>query len=132
MIIRLIISFFLLIVGSAMLIIWIADINNKPDIDFSEGFFRAREKQSGNIFCFHIIAETISSLSLIAGGLVLLSGSDTFMPVVYFSLGALFYSSVNSLGWAFAETQRKIYRLPMMLGLAVSLGGFVLLMFPGN
>jgi hypothetical protein len=122
-------SFFLLITGSAMLIIWIADINNKPDIDFSEGFFRAREKESGNIFWLHIVSELITGVMLICGGIIILQRSSEMLPLVYFSLGLLFYSSLNSLSWAFARPDRRIYRIPMITGLVISVAGFFILYF---
>lgn len=111
-----------------MLIIWLADINNKPDIDFSEGFFKAKEKDSGNIFWLHIAAELITGLMLIMSGIIILEGWD-ILYIVYFSLGLLFYSSVNSLGWAFAKEERKNYRIPMISGLIISLSVLLIMIF---
>ena len=128
MIKMLILSFFLLLTGSAMIIIWLADINNKSEIDFSEGFFRARERGSGNLFWFHIVSELITGIMLILSGVIILRRSSEMLPFVYFALGLLFYSSLNSLSWAFANSERKNYRIPMIAGLVISCVGFFLLL----
>ena len=114
-------SFLLLIMGIAFIIIWIADINNNPEVDMSAGFFRAREKSSNNIFWFHITAEIITGLLLIAGGTVIFLGIHELYPLVCFSTGALFYTSLNSLAWAFAERHRYSYAWPMLAGLVISI-----------
>ena len=128
MLMYLIISFFLIITGIAMIIIWLSDIDNKADIDFSEGFFKAREKDSGNVFWFHIITELITGILLIFSGIILLSSVIRLLPLVYFSLGLLFYSSFNSLGWAFASKSRASYRIPMISGLLISVLSFLILL----
>ncbi len=122
-----IISFFLLMTGTSMIIIWIMDIGKNPEVDLSEGFFRAREKNSQNLFWFHIVAELITGLLLIASGIILLVGDTNSFPVAHFALGALFYSSLNSLGWAFAEKGRRNYAFPILSGLIISVISIIIL-----
>jgi hypothetical protein len=122
-----IISFFLLMTGTSMIIIWIMDIGKNPEVDLSEGFFKAREKNSQNLFWFHILAEITTGILLIASGIVLLLGDINLHPVVHFALGALFYASLNSLGWAFAEKGRRSYALPMLSGLIISIISIIIL-----
>lgn len=115
-----VISFMLLMTGISMIIIWIMDIGKNPDVDLSAGFFRAREKKSGNIFWYHIVAEVVTGILLIASGIILIIRDFNSFPVVYFALGALFYSSMNSMGWAFAEKERRRYAIPMITALLIS------------
>jgi hypothetical protein len=122
-----IVSFFLLMTGTSMIIIWIMDLGKNPDIDLSGGFFRVREKQSQNLFWFHIVAELATGVLLIAAGVILLIRDINSYPVVHFALGALFYASLNSLGWAFAKKERRNYAMPMIAGLIVSIVSLVIL-----
>ncbi len=116
----LIASFLLLILGTGILIIWLADINNNPEVDLSQGFFKAREKDSNNIFWFHIAAELITGVLLISGGMIILLNERELFFLVYFSSGALFYTSLSSLGWALADRKRYPYAIPMLGGLFFS------------
>lgn len=122
-----IISFLQIMCGTSIILIWIMNLSKNTESDLSGGFFRAREKESRNIFWFHIVAELITGIALIASGIILLSRDFNLYPVVYFALGALFYSSLNSLGWAFANKERYVYIIPMTIGLVISLAGMIIL-----
>ena len=113
-------SFLMLIIGSAIIIIWFADINNNPEVDLTKGFFRAREKSSNNLFCFHLLAEFITGILLIIGASVILLNENELMFLVYFASGSLFYTSLNSLSWAFAFKRRYSYAYPMIAALILS------------
>lgn len=114
-------SFLLFIMGVGIVIIWVVDINNNPEIDFTGGFFRARERESNNLFWFHIVAELLTGLLLIISGMVILLNEKELFFLVYFSSGSLFYTSFSSLGWAFANKGRYIYAFPMIGGLIFSI-----------
>ena len=114
-------SFLLLILGTGMLIIWLADINNNPEVDLSQGFFKAREKDSNNLFWFHIVAELLTGLLLICSGIIILLNEKELLFLIYFSSGSLFYTSLVSLGWAFAYKKRYPYAYPMIAGLIFSI-----------
>lgn len=120
MVINLIIAFILIMTGIAMIIIWIIDINENPEVDMTGGFFRAREKNSNNIFWFHITAELITAILLIMAGIIIVLKAERLIPLVFLSLGALFYSSLNSLGWVFACQHRKKYAFPIITGLTIA------------
>ena len=45
-----------------------------------------------------------------------------------FALGALFYTSLNSLGWAFARKDRFSYAVPMLVGVVVAVFSLVVLL----
>lgn len=117
----LIASFLMLIIGSAIIIIWFADLNNNPEVDLKNGLFKAREKGSNNILCFHLVAEFITGILLITGGITILLHEHELMFLVYFASGSLFYTSLNSLSWAFAYPGRYMYAYPMIIGLVVSI-----------
>lgn len=123
----LIVSFLFLILGLAIIIIWLSDINNSPDIDMQAGFFRARDRSSNNLLFFHLMAEMITGILLILSGIILLAEKESFYFICFFSAGALFYTSLNSLSWAFAYKRRYPYAFPMLGGLAVSLLAIFLL-----
>lgn len=127
MIANLIISFFMLMIGCAMMILWIMEMFNNPEVDMSAGFFRAREKQSNNIFWFHIVAELITAVLLVASGIILVMRDENLYPVAYFALGALFYSSLNSMGWAFAYRERYNYAYPIIGGFMLSVIAIIVL-----
>lgn len=75
------------------------NLGKNPDIDPSAGFFKAREKDSRNLFWFHIVAELLTGIILIVSGIILICRDINSLPIVNFAPGALFYSSLNSLGW---------------------------------
>ena len=110
-----------------LIIIWITNLSKNPDIDLSPGFFKAREKDSRNLFWFHIVAELLTGTILIISGIILISRDVNAYPFVHFALGALFYSSLNSLGWAFAYREWYLYAIPMTIGLLVSLASIIIL-----
>ena len=116
----LIIAFMLIMTGIAMIAIWIIDINDNPEVDMTNGFFHAREKHSNNIFWFHIVVEMITALLLIMGGIIIVIKAERLFPLVYLSLGALFYSSFNSLGWVLAYQNRRRYVYPIIAGLSIA------------
>ncbi len=122
-----ILSFFLIMCGASIIIIWIMNLRKNPDIDLSAGFFRAREKDSKNLFWFHIVAEFFTGLLLIVSGIIIISRNINSLPIVHFALGALFYSSLNSLGWAFAYRERYFYATPMTIGLVISLVSIIIM-----
>lgn len=118
----------MLMTGCAMMIIWIMEMFSNPGVDLSEGFFRARERESNNIFWFHIVAELITAVLLVASGILLVMREENSYPIVFFALGALFYSSLNSMGWAFASRERYNYAYPMIGGFILSVVGIIVLM----
>lgn len=121
MITELISALLLLMSGTAIVIIWVSDINNNPELDFSGGFFRARERESNNIFWFHIVAEMFTGLMLIISGMIIFMSREGLYLLVYFSSGSLFYTSLSSMGWAFAYRRRYPYAYPMIAGLIFSI-----------
>ena len=65
---------------------------------------------------------------LLGGGIGLLLDTGWARVVAALGLGALFYTSTNSLGWALAERDRRSYAAPMSAGILVSVAGAVWLL----
>lgn len=118
-----------MVTGTGIAAIWTKDIFTNTDIDLSKGFFQAREKDSGNLFWPHWLAEYATALLLIAAPVLVFFGIKTGTQLLPFAAGALFYTSLNSLGWAFARKERFGYAFPMLFALAVSCVYFLLLIF---
>jgi len=98
------------IMGAAMAGIWGRDILSGHGFDAPHGLLRAREADSDDLMIWHWGAEFGTALLLIAGAAIA-------EPVMLLGLGALMYTSTNSLGWALAAPARRPYVLPMAGGL---------------
>lgn len=114
---------FMIVMGCGIAAIWTVDMLRNPGIDRSRGLARARERASGSLLLPHWLAEYATAALLIAGGLRLLLGWSIggWTWLVAVGLGALAYTSLNSLGWALAEPSRAPYAIPMTVGLAGAL-----------
>jgi len=118
-----------IVTGIGIAAIWTKDIFTNTDIDLSRGFFHAREKDSGNLFWPHWLAEYATALLLIIAPLLVFLGIETGTQLLPFAAGALFYTSLNSLGWAFARKERFGYAFPMLFALVISGAYFFVLIF---
>ena len=105
------------IMGAAMAGIWGRDILSGHGFDAPHGLLRAREADSDDLMIWHWGAEFGTALLLIAGAFLLIAGAAIAEPVMLLGLGALMYTSTNSLGWALAAPARRPYVLPMAGGL---------------
>jgi hypothetical protein len=83
-------ALFAIVVGLIMLVQWsfLYVSNQIPEL----------ENEPVRI-CFHIVAEVVTALSLIAGGVALLAGLDWAVQVYHVSLGMLFYTAIVSPGY---------------------------------
>lgn len=110
--------------------IWTIDIVRSPEVDRSRGILRARERGAGGLLLPHWLAEYGTAGLLAVGGLGLLLGRETgaWTWVVPLALGALAYTSLNSLGWVLADRTRLAYGVPMAVGLAGALAAAALLL----
>ena len=113
---QLVIAIFAALMGLGLVGIWTMDIARNPDIDLSKGFFRARDKDSGNVFWFHWLAEYGTGLCLLTGAAGLLLERAWASDVLLLGCGALIYTAINSLGWVVAKPGRLAYGVPMLLG----------------
>lgn len=109
----------MLLMGFGIGAIWTIDIVRSPEIDRSRGLFRARERSTGSILLPHWLAEYSTAALLLAGGCGLVLGTvpGALSWTVPVALGALAYTSLNSLGWVLDDRSRAAYGVPMAIGL---------------
>ena len=111
----------MILMGAAIAAVWTKDILFNEQIDLSKGFFKSRDPDGGTLFWPHWLAEYTTAGCLLAGGIGSLLEAKWAPTFSLFALGALFYTSCNSLGWAFAKPERLPYAVPMVVGVLVSL-----------
>lgn len=114
----LLVGLFMLVMGAGMAGLWTVDMTRSPEVDRTRGLLRARDRSTRSLLAPHWIAEYATAVLLVIGGLVLLlDGSGALALAVPVSLGALAYTSCNSLGWVLADRSRTSYGIPMAVGL---------------
>lgn len=119
---EILIAVFTGVIGAAMAGIWARDIMSGHGYDAPHGLLRAREADSDDLMIWHWAAEFGTAALLVVGGFLLLVGAALAEPIVLLGLGALLYTSTNSLGWALASPERRPYVYPMAAGLV---GGII-------
>jgi len=98
--------------GVAIAGIWTKDLLSGK---FEGGFFEAKEN---NLLLWpHVTAEYLTATGLMVGAYGLYKEKPWGRKVALVSLGALAYTSLNSLNWALAEKERLKYAVPMLMGL---------------
>ena len=106
----------MVVMGLAIALTWARDMRSSPEVDRSAGLLRARDRRDGSLFLPHWIVEYATSLGLVAGGIGLIADAGWAEEVSLVALGALTYTSVNSLGWTLALRSRRPYAIPMLVG----------------
>ena len=118
-----VVAVLMILMGAGIAGVWTMDIVKGDKVDLGNGVFRARDGDS--LFWPHWVAEYTTALLLLVGGVGVLADTSWARPLAGFALGALFYTSVNSLGWVLADRERSAYGAPMVAGILVSIVGFV-------
>ncbi len=120
---------FMLVMGAGIAGIWTIDIVRSPEVDRTRGILRARDRSNGSLLVPHWIAEYATALLLLAGafGLLLATAPGAWSWLVPIGLGALAYTSLNSLGWVLADRSRAAYGIPMAIGLIGAIASIGLL-----
>ncbi|HEY6056492.1 MAG TPA: hypothetical protein VIV06_00595 [Candidatus Limnocylindrales bacterium] len=110
---------FMIVMGAGIAGIWTVDIVRSPEVDRTRGIVRARDRSNGSLLVPHWMAEYATALVLLdAGiGLVVATAPGAWSWLVPIGLGALAYTSLNSLGWVLADRSRAAYGIPMVAGL---------------
>jgi hypothetical protein len=114
---EILIAVFAGVIGAAMAGIWARDIMSGHGYDAPRGLLRAREADSDDLMIWHWAAEFGTAVLLIGGAFLLIGGAALAEPVMLLGLGALMYTSTNSLGWSLAAPERRPYVYPMAAGL---------------
>jgi hypothetical protein len=123
------VAVFMLVMGVGMGAIWTIDIVRSPEVDRTNGLLRARDRSTGSLLAPHWLAEYATAIVLVSGGIALLVGAagGAWTWLIPAGIGALAYSSLNSLGWALADRARAAYAVPMVIGLIGAVVSLVLL-----
>ena len=106
----------MVVMGLAIALTWARDMRSSPEVERSVGLLRARDRRDGSLFLPHWIAEYATALGLVVGGVGLIAPLGWGEGVSLVALGALTYTSVNSLGWTLALPSRRPYAIPMLVG----------------
>ncbi len=114
---EILVALFAGIMGAAMAGIWARDIMSGHGFDAPHGLLRAREADSDDLMIWHWAAEFGTAILLVLGAFLLIANAALAEPIMLLGLGALMYTSTNSLGWSLAAPQRRTYVYPMALGL---------------
>ena len=115
------VAVFMLLMGAGIAGLWTIDILRSPEVDRSSGLLRARDRSTGSLLVPHWLAEYGTALALALGALGVLANHGSAAWLVPLALGALAYTSLNSLGWVLADRSRTTYAIPMVVGLAGAL-----------
>lgn len=114
---ELLVALFAGVMGAAMAGIWARDIASGVGFDASQGLLKAREIDTEDLMIWHWLAEFGTAGLLMVGALFLVVDVAVAEPVMLLGLGALAYTSSNSLGWSLARPDRRSYVYPMAIGL---------------
>ena len=87
------ISILLILVGVSIIIYWSTYILQGK---FPQG---VRTIESGGYFAFHVLAEILTAIASILGGILLVLQTKQGELVSFFAGGMLLYTSVNGLAW---------------------------------
>ncbi len=109
-----------------MIFIWTTDILRGKFKDQGNFF---RWKEGVNMLWPHILAEFFTGTGLIFSAIGLYFKITWSIPFSMIFLGAMTYSSLNSLGWVVADKSRFRYGIPMIVGLIGGIVSILLLLF---
>ena len=125
-----VVAAFMIVMGIGIAGWWTLDIRRSPEVDRTRGILRARDRSTGSLLVPHWMAEYATALLLVAGGigLAFVTAPGAWSSVVPIGLGALAYTSLNSLGWVLADRSRAAYAIPMLIGLMGALASIGLLL----
>jgi hypothetical protein len=110
-----IIPIFTIIIGLGIAGLWIKDIIGGR---FKGNFFKWQD--GDNVMWPRISVEFLTAIMLLMSGVGTLLNAGWAQVLTFFSLGAIFYASFDSLGWAFAKKGRWAYTILMLVGLVGS------------
>jgi hypothetical protein len=125
-----VVGIFMVVMGAGIAGLWTLDIVRSPEVDRRRGLLRARDRTSGSLLLPHWLAEYGTAALLLAGGAGLAArlAPGSWSWLVPLALGALAYTSLNSLGWVLADRSRAGYGVPMAVGLVGALLSATLLL----
>src|SRR5579863_4677279 len=105
-----------IVIGLGLAGVWINDIRRGL---FKGRFFQWRD--GDNLMWPHVAVEMLTAAMLFLSGVGSLLKLGWAEVLTFFSMGAIFYASFNSLGWTLAKRGRWPYSTIMIFGLIGSL-----------
>jgi hypothetical protein len=107
----------MVILGAAILLTWAAFIATGV---LDQGIRTVEHNKHGQYLAFHLVAEALMAMFLIAGGAGLLLKASWALPVAFLGLGMTVYSTVNSLSHTVRNEPALTPVLLISLGIAVA------------
>ncbi|HBB92137.1 MAG TPA: hypothetical protein DC042_10565 [Bacteroidales bacterium] len=121
-----IIPIFMIVMAAGILLVWMLEVANGKFKD--QGSLPEWKSEGGDLIWLHLLAEFTTAGILLAGGIGLLGQNGWGYKLGLVALGALAYTSLNSLAWSFAQKSRLGYAIPMGIGFAGAVAAVVLLL----
>jgi hypothetical protein len=122
-----VIAVFMALMGAGIAAIWTMDIRAGRGFTTTDGLLRARDADSSDVMVPHWLAEYGTAAALVLGAIGLVGGWAVRDALATAALGALAYTSLNSLAWVLARPDRRVYGLPMAAGLVGALASIGIL-----
>ena len=112
------VAWFEIVAGVAIIGIWVMLLATGKVPELAEGDLEIR---------FHLVAENLTALLLLAGGIALLAADGTGVALVAaLGLGALAYTTINSAGY-YAQRRERVPVVMFGLLSAATIAGAVVL-----
>lgn len=118
---------FLLLSAVSLAGLWTVDLIKGDKVERRVGLLSLRDRDTKENVLLHLVAEYATAGALLAGAVGLARRAWWGRPVAGASLGALTYTSVNSLSWVVTKRERLPYGVPMVATLVGSVGSFAVL-----
>jgi hypothetical protein len=118
---------FMIAMGVGIAFVWSLDIRAGRGYRTSGGLWQARGPGDGERMVFHWLAEYGTAAALVVGAVSLALDLAVAPILAAAALGALAYTSVNSLAWSLAHPERRAYAIPMAVGAVGALVSLVVL-----
>ena len=122
-----IIPIFMTVAGLGIISIWTVDLLKKEKVSLDEGLLYIRDRETGQYILPHLLAEYGTALLLLIAAVGLCRSTSWATRLSFLALGALIYTSLNSLSWVVTRRERLPYGIPMLFALAGALVSIILL-----
>jgi len=123
-----IVPIFMTVAGLGIVSIWTVDLIKKEKVNFDEGLLHLRDRETGQYILPHLMAEYGTALLLLIAAVGLCRSTSWAIRLSFLALGALIYTSLNSLSWVVTRRERLPYGVPMLFALAGALISMLILL----
>ncbi|MBN2600909.1 MAG: hypothetical protein JXR87_02830 [Candidatus Marinimicrobia bacterium] len=112
-----VIPVFMSTAGLSLMGIWTMDLVKGDKVEKRDGLLGFRDKTTGQVLLPHLVAEYSTGVCLLTGAYGLHTDKPWGKDIAMLGLGALVYTSTNSLSWVLTEKERYVYGIPMVITL---------------